>query len=489
MPIIHLGKRREALTGSAEAYKKKVIEYLDTQGYYIFKDSFIEGTFPDYILKRKDDEKEYWLEAKATTISLGEADFVFSLGKYLGYYLSKTEKNRFKMILAVHNYRNPDQFEAVYEMHDDSSIKKVIDFMLEQTPIKISNLIKKANFNEIKQFFEETEVIRADYIQLQEAIEKRLKKVPYRPKLPEADYAAEVLNRYSMNEPINEMEQLCSNLFSLVLPEYIYIGDTEYKEKRQIFLDYPEISFPHFRLLSNQIYSLCPIGKNSALGLVSNIDNIKKIVIKEWDVNIDTRNIVLYFLYRWVDDLCITKNLDYEERTKSYYFKKKTDDYRPMIIRWKKGDTRRPRKVVIPVMSNEFLYYWAHRAVNLYPKKLWGEYLIEIRPRWIFSGDGRNPYGGDTTDKLDRSYRKSNYNRNINQLNDVLFWYKFLFAESGLPLEKYSMGNKMPLIYVGDQVTVETSYKPNIKDYDEEYDFESVDPRWILDRFLGEDFL
>ena len=44
MPIIHLGKRREALLGSAELYKKTVVEYLESRGYYVKMDSYVEGT-------------------------------------------------------------------------------------------------------------------------------------------------------------------------------------------------------------------------------------------------------------------------------------------------------------------------------------------------------------------------------------------------------------------------------------------------------------
>jgi len=68
-------------------------------------DSYVEGTLADCVLSRKGEDREYWLEAKATTISLYEAKFASELGKYLVEYLIRSPQNRFRMILALHDYR------------------------------------------------------------------------------------------------------------------------------------------------------------------------------------------------------------------------------------------------------------------------------------------------------------------------------------------------------------------------------------------------
>ena len=115
MPITNIGKQSEALTGSTEFYKKKLIEYLEVSRGLIPKmDSHIEGTLTDHILSDKNGKTEYWLEAKAETVSLGDADFVAELAKYLSAYLNKSPQNRFKMIIGVQDYRKKEYFAKIY---------------------------------------------------------------------------------------------------------------------------------------------------------------------------------------------------------------------------------------------------------------------------------------------------------------------------------------------------------------------------------------
>jgi len=115
MPIWHIGKRREALTGNSEIYKKQVIRYLEKRGYYLKASSDVEATFPDCILTRKGEEREYWLEAKATTISLGDGSFLSQLGKYLAEYVARISSNRFRLIIACYRILNLGFFDQIFE--------------------------------------------------------------------------------------------------------------------------------------------------------------------------------------------------------------------------------------------------------------------------------------------------------------------------------------------------------------------------------------
>ena len=106
MPFERLGKVRESLTINSELYKKHIIRYLEARGYYVKASSDVEGTFADTILTRKGDTRDYWLEVKATTISLNDSDFLEQLAKYLASYLSRTKENRFRMIIACYQTIN-----------------------------------------------------------------------------------------------------------------------------------------------------------------------------------------------------------------------------------------------------------------------------------------------------------------------------------------------------------------------------------------------
>ena len=494
MPIIHLGKRREALLGSAELYKKTVVEYLENRGYYVKMDSYVEGTLADCILSRKGEDREYWLETKATTISLYEAKFASQLGRYLAAYLTRSPQKRFNMILAIHDYRKRRLFDSIYDELDETNIKELIEVVISATDEKVKGTIQEADFRTIRQFFEDTEIIRATLQGLQENIEKIHPRPPTTPKLIDAEYAAEVLDRYRTKKPLHEEDTLLSNLFALKLPDDIYIAPTKFSSAREIYKKNPEVVFPIFRLVGGKVYSFHPFSAESALGKTLDVESVCKVKLKEWDTTQDSRNIILYLIHRQIDKLCEEKNLSYDERTESHFF----SDYRPreypMRIRWKKAGHASTRRVMTPVKREEgLIYYFAHRAVQILVRSLWGEYFIQLAPRWIFSGDGYTSYPGDISDKLDRAYRKSKFTRNRNQLNDVLFWSWYLFSGGSIPIYSYIKADTIRVysqtLNVGDQVSVLSNKKPNIPEREEsvEEESEEIDAAQILDSFLREE--
>jgi len=329
---------------------------------------------------------------------------------------------------------------------------------------------------------------------LQETIEKIRPKPPTTPKLADARYAAEVLNRYRTNQPLEEKDTLLSNLFALKLPDNIYIAPTRFNYAGEIYKKNPEVIFPIFRLVGGKIYSFHPFSAKSALGKTLKAKSVDEVKLKEWGVTQDTRNIVLYLIHRQIDKLCEEKNLSYDERTESYFF----SDYKlreyPIRIRWKKAGRVSTRRVIIPVKKEEgSIYYYAHRAVEIPARSLWGKYFIQLVPRWIFSGDCYTPYSGDISDRLDRAYRKSNFTRNQNQLNDVLFWSWYLFSEGSIPIESYlktdTIRSYSQTLKVGDQISVLSNVKPNIPEREEaiEEEIEEIDTAQILDSFLVEE--
>lgn len=72
-----MGTLREALTVNSELYKKKAVRCLDGRGYYVKANSDVEATLADLILYKKGEDRDYWPEAKATTVSPGETVFAY----------------------------------------------------------------------------------------------------------------------------------------------------------------------------------------------------------------------------------------------------------------------------------------------------------------------------------------------------------------------------------------------------------------------------
>lgn len=481
--------------GNAELYKKTVIEYLESRGYYVKMDSFVEGTLADCILSRKGEEKEYWLETKATTISLYDSRFASELGKYLAEYLIRSPQNRFRMILAVHNYRKRRIFEAIYDELNEGNIKKLRDFIIGAADEKVKGIIRQSDFGDIRQFFEETKVIRADLQTLQERIEQIHPKPPAKPKLIDAKYAAEVLKRYRINQPLDEEDNLPSNLFALKVPDDIYIAPTEFSSAKEIHKKNPEVIFPIYSLVGGKIYTFHPFSSKSTLSKIWKVKSVKKVKLKTWDTTKDTANIVLFLAYRWIDEFCREKDLSYDERTESYFFSDSKRREFPKKVPWRKGGRTIKRSVIIPYKTEEdgSIYYYMHRAVRIPIRSLWGEYFIQLIPKRVFSGDCYTPYPGDISEKIDRAYRKSNFTRNRNQLNDVLFWSCYLFSGASMPIESYLKSDKirsrLQTFDVIDQISVLSSVKPNIPEREEEdeEDLEEIDTAQILDVFLREE--
>jgi hypothetical protein len=490
LPITDLGQKREALMGNAELYKKKLIEYLEiSRGLTPKMDSFIEGTLADCILSDKNGQ-EYWVEAKATSISLNEAKFVCELAEYIAEYLIRRPDNRFKMILAIEGYKNKDFFLKVYKELDEVAIKEFLDFLMQVADEKSKKVITRVAFKEIKHFFEDSEVIRAVSIKIfQDAIDKRRPRPPVNPKLPDAEYAVGVLERYKSNEPLIEEDWLFCNLFELKMPNAIYVADTVYDSEQEFLANNPEFMPPPIRIIGGKAFSFFDLSTKGPIGIALKSKASRKEILKQWDVATENHNIILYLLYQWIDDLCFGKGLSFDRRTERFYFADEKARKYPFTIHWKSEKTN-VRDVITPVKREDgTIYYYSHRAVNLAARYLWSQYFVQLRPGRVFTGDCYTPYPGSISDKLDRAYRKSKFNRNQNQLNDVLFWADFLFEAKGASIEDFFATQRgyQNVVKTLSQISVISNVKPNEAETDEDPDNETLTASELLSSFLEEE--
>ncbi|MDP2928456.1 MAG: hypothetical protein Q8O01_00135 [Candidatus Omnitrophota bacterium] len=468
------------MTGS-ELYKKKVLRYLDARDFYVEKDSSIEGIFADLILKKKNDDKEYWLETKAAVIDINDKDFLVEMGKYLNDYLLNLDKVKF--ILAVRGFKDSKQANLLFNKSDEEYLKEYVQKIIAVSNKEIINVISNASLKNIKKFFKGSDVLLGTEQDFQNALEKIHTPIPIKPNIIEAEYSSELLKRYNKSSLIKTEDPLFSNLIKLNIPETIFCADSKYRTVRAMFESYPGIRFPDFRLLNGKIYSFYSIEKNSELKLIAINDNILEENIKEWDKDIDNTNIILYLLYKWINEILYKKGLKKDERTDSYYFVKENIDTSPKTIYWVTPNNRKvPRDVIIPMKNDEGVNFWTHRAVNIGIRKLWDSYYIQIDPRWLFSSNGFLLYDGEKIDRLDRFYRKSNFNRNYNQYYDFLFWKTYLFPENIMIIDKYIKQENNPQIYPKEILSVINKVKPNIS----EKNIEEETPTIPLNEFFSE---
>jgi len=490
VPIWPVGRRREALTGNSEIYKRKIVQYLEKRGYYLKASSDVEATFADCILTKKDETREYWLEAKATKISLREASFLSQLGKYLSLYLRKTPQNRFRMMIACYNVVDLSFFEEIFDKGGLEAIDEVISGIAEVSEPEERNLIKAADSQVIRGFFAETTVIIANPLELEIAVEKITPSAPATPSLSDAEYAAQVIDNFGDVEPLKGSDIVFLNLFRLDIPEKLYIAETPYLTPRSIFSEKPDVEFPAFRLEKGRIYSFRGMKEGSLLGEFVDPQSVSAVNLEEFDKDENNRRVTVRLLNIWISNRFRSMGLWSDDRTGAYYLPKKKPGYDPITVVWTPRSRRSAREMTKPIMTDGKLNYWVHRAANVFAKKYWGDYYVQIRPRWLFSSDGRNPFGGERAASLDRAYRKSLYNRNPNKFYDVLFWYRYIFSEidveGTLKLDSFYEPTKEQVIKTDQQVTVQTNRRPNIEVEEEVELFDKIEPVRVrkLDEYL-----
>jgi len=317
---------------------------------------------------------------------------------------------------------------------------------------------------------------------------------PISPSLPDAEYAAEVIKKFGDVEPLKSSDKVFMNLFQLSIPSKLYIGRTQYQTAKSMFNEKPQIQFPAFHLENGQIYSFDGMNENTLLGEFVDLSSITFVEVEDFGKDVNNRRILITILNRWIRSKCKRKRLEFDPRTRSYFFPKKVNDDSPITVSWVPRFKRSTRELTKPMMIDGTVNYWVHRAAEISARKFWGDYFVRITPRFLFSPDGRYLFEGDRADALDRAFRKSIYNRNLNQLYDVLFWHRYVFPEASthgsLRLDSFYEDMHEQTITVLEQIKTETECKPNVEIEEEVEQLDKIEqpakPNTLDDFLQGE---
>ncbi|MHA1974099.1 MAG: hypothetical protein ACTSW1_13960 [Candidatus Hodarchaeales archaeon] len=470
MPIKRLRGRREALTVNSELYKEKIIEYLESRGFFILSSSAVESDLPDLVFQHKFQENENWMEVKATSISLNESRFLAQLGDYLYEYLIRSPDNRFRFWLATYRFDTPEIFKQVFKDFNKEKILELRNKIIDSTSNKAREVIKNSETEDIILFFETAEIIEGEPFDLQVSKEKIAPSPPSKPKLSEVEYASEIKSNYDLVEPVIEQHTGFANLFPIDLPDTISFATTPYTSANQIFQENEYVQYPPFVLKNKTLVTFENLD-DSILRRFVNIHTIKQIDINEWLQISENISNIIFLINLWIKDTCKKSNLWFDNRTRSYYFPKNQDNEQPIIRRWvtPKGISR-DRELTKPYKKDEEINFWAHKAAQIRCRRFWNEFYIQIRPRWLFSEDGQTVLEGEKADKLDRYFRKRNFNRNKNLLYDTILWYELLFKDirtTTLDRKEYDFFEKESPVNVKECLTFSLSRKPNSESEEE----------------------
>jgi hypothetical protein len=138
MPIYAIGRERESLTYSGEAYKRAVRKYLESLGYSQTTDSYIEGHFQDMVFVNSsiDPGRVFYVEAKASTVSLSQRDVCKEILSYLLQWLETPREKRFKFMIFVQEVSKRRRWDAIFGSPVDEisiqELNKLVNFHIDK---------------------------------------------------------------------------------------------------------------------------------------------------------------------------------------------------------------------------------------------------------------------------------------------------------------------------------------------------------------------
>lgn len=216
-----------------------------------------------------------------------------------------------------------------------------------------------------------------------------------------------------------------------------------------------------------KIFTFYPFDENNLLTDYTLAGSVSELEIDDFLVNEKNVMIVIRIINRWIKQQCRNIGLYKDERTLAYYYPRKFEGSGVVSASWKPKQRKSVRELTKPMRIDGKTYYWVHRATGIFATYFCKKIYVQIKPRFLFSLDGLKIMEGVEADTKDRFFRKSRYNRNLNQLYDVRFWVKHVFPETQNPetaqLTEFITNKQKNLLRIGEQLSVECNYKPNIE--------------------------
>jgi hypothetical protein len=473
MPIYAIGRERESLIYSGEAYKRAVRKYLESLGYSQTTDSYIEGHFQDMVFVNSsiDPGRVFYVEAKASTVSLSQRDVCKEILSYLLQWLETPREKRFKFMIFVQEVSKRRRWDAIFGSPvDEISIQEWVEKNKALLSEDEWSAINK--HSDILSFFQETDVYIGPAYRLEIAAEEKLKTSALSPLRRAKNLLSESERR---NRLIEEKCSIVTNIFEVELPAYYTKIKTNCRTIEEIWEKIHEILLPPFKFDGKFIYSFCSydglnllskvlLGKPEYLEtnqlLLQNPQELNKLVNFHIDKLIRGRG------FRKYRDIYFLQ---------PYFKENKIQD---RMIKSRSGRERRVARPVFDILdedgsSDSKLYYVYHKGVKVSSKVFWNKSYIQISPVRHFTTDGITAIEGENRDRLDRKYRTPIYNRSKNFLSWTKEWKYYLFEKQfedtlfSSWFEKFKFGDFVSMEIIGVPMALDKDQRI-IADYMEE---------------------
>ena len=447
MPIHSIGKARESLNWTAEKYKEAVNEYLDTLGYEKFFDSFIEGDLADMVFINPSlsiDQKTI-VESKATSIGAEDEKLALEVLKYLIEWLKLDPQERFKFFIFAKKIKNKADFNNYYGSDARKEyVKRLMAKVKEKLNDNDREILERADFKDIYQFFRRIEVWEASYEELKLAAADKKKSS----NLSLEGYAKNLITEVTRRaQPIQKKTTLISNLVELTPPSVYYEIKLNYTDTKRIYKHY------------NEMGKLIPpflIGKDGSLYTFHNLktDNPFSDTAKGEPIEIElneaeNRQFIVRLINQHLRRLFYLKGIRRAPDSNIFFFEPLKDESGELEKRLCINQHGKEKEVTIPYYKGEedqkkTLNFVFHHAVEVSAKKYFDQWFIELSPLKEYSNDGVNLYDGDMKSVIDRKFRNPQFNRSSNVLSEIRFWHYYLFKIDDIKdeiwIEKFKFG-------------------------------------------------
>ena len=294
--------------------------------------------------------------------------------------------------------------------------------------------------------------------------------------------------------PYQGRDILYLSLFDLELPSNILVADARCSSAKTLFAKNPRLSFYPFELRDRKIFTFHKLNETNPLSKFVSLDKVTATELSDFTKNENNQNVVKIIVNRWIKRRCRKNHLNFDDRTKAHYYPRTNYGEGIVTAKWKPKAKTSVRELTRPMKKNGITNFWVHRATSASCINFCGKFYIQIRPRFLFSSDGFNLYDGTKSSRFDRYFRKSKFNRNLNQLYDVRFWAQRIFPEIENPgvvrLTKYLGYDPIEPIKILEQVSLESKWKPSIETEEEVEELDKIDSDLLeyskMDEFFEE---
>lgn len=444
-------KKREALTGKSEAYKKVVRSYLEILGFSQIIDSFIDATKEDMIFYNPyiAPGKKFVVEIKAEKLSLFSKKFAEDFFDYFNKWLFSEENINF--ILFVQEVNKPNEWDSFFN-NKDNLIETWCNWFNE----KLENKIKKKDYRKFKKFVESSEINVVNIMDLSITIDEKKN-------IASTSITNLAKNLYDLayrrKQPVMRKSTILMNLLPFFLPEKYYMANCTAENKEKIYSELKNINIPPFiwkkekKILTFSNLKNTPLVDFIEGEIESNNTSELQIInpsLSSRLVHIHLRRIM------WNKGIWRDKDFFYFpfiSKAEGELHRQVTGENKPFTVVTKYLHTKDSDYGI----KGQINFYF-HQALEIATPTYWGKSFLEVIPRRYYTRDGQTPIDSKERKKIDLIFRKPDFDRSSNRIRLMKFWKHYLKSN----IYEIQKEDWFDHFHLGDFLMMPVSWSPEV---------------------------